>query len=685
MDRLYRFRITLVSVLVLVMAVIFTGRLFGIQLGTRDAAIGGSYSASNTSTYTQNVSAARGEILDRHGTVLVSNRATYSVTLNSFVLFNADDPNGSLLKLAETCQKNGIKYTDSLPLTMTAPYAYDEEKLGSTFSYFLLGRDWDADMTADNLARRLKSSYHIPEEWTETQARLVIGLRYELDLPIYANTATYVLAEDVSADQLAILKELGIPGMDVTTSTVREYNTIYAAQLLGHVQSMLPGQFESTYEAMGYSMDAKVGQDGLEAGFEELLHGTDGVKVVTVASDGTVLDEYWETEPRSGANVITTIDIGLQEAAEKSLQHRITNLAESTAVGKDGYDADSGAMVIMDPRNGEVLAAASYPSYDPADYFEKYNELMLAKGAPLQNRALNNAYPPGSTFKMITSVAAMRAGIAPGFTVDGQGYYKFDDGTTLSCWIVNSGGVHGVLDMRGALANSCNIYFYTVGMMTGIDMLDQTAWSFGIGQDPGSEVATNFGQMASPEVKKEAYPEDKYNDWFYADTATASIGQNLTQVTPLQLCRYVSCIANKGTLYNTTFLRRAVSSDFQTLVKGNDYTPAATEVISPSEYQVLYEGMRQCATEGTGKKLKDYPVACCAKTGTASHGSGGSDHGVFVCWAPAEDPEICIAIYIEHGASGSNFAEAAMDVMDYYFGTQDSAQEIAVENAATEG
>jgi penicillin-binding protein 2 len=303
-------------------------------------------------------------------------------------------------------------------------------------------------------------------------------------------------------------------------------------------------------------------------------------------------------------------------------------------------------------------------------------------GNPLANRALNYSYPPGSTFKMITSLAAIRAGVSPSYTVNGTGSYSFSD-LTLHCWIWTQNGYgHGLLDMRGAIANSCNIYFYTVGLLAGIDRIDEVATSFGIGEDPGTEIPSNNGQIASPALKKELYGEDR--GWYDADTATASIGQSDTEVTPLQLCRYVATLANGGTLYKATFLRRAVSSDFQTLVAANDYTPVATDLMSESEYQVIYEGMRQCVTEGTASKLADYDVAVCAKTGTAQHGNGGSDNGAFVCWAPAEDPEIAIAIYVEHGASGSNFAEVAQDILDYYFSSKNSAQELELENEMTE-
>ena len=412
MDRTYRFRGGIIVFLIFLVAAAYAIRLFSLQLtkGNENA-----YGSSNTTTYTQYVSAARGEILDRHGNVLVSNRATYNVTLQSFVLFNSEDPNGYLLQLAQTCIKNGIAYEENLPISDTTPYVYTTDELSSTDQYyyrrFLLNRGWDADMTAENLAKKLKEAYRISDEYTEEEARLIMGLRYELDLPSYAYADTYTPVKDISADQLAILKELGIPGMDVVTTTVREFNTDYAAQILGHVGLMSAEEYESTYQAQNYSMDATVGKDGMEAAFEQYLHGTDGQKVVTVTSDGTVVDEYWQVEPQTGSNVVTTIDIGMQEVAESSLAKYVQEMAEmgKQQNGNDeeaahGSDAKSGAVVAMDVNSGEVLCAANYPTYDPKDYAEKYNELLEADGDPLA--VVNNL--SDFIFSLIRSVGLSR-------------------------------------------------------------------------------------------------------------------------------------------------------------------------------------------------------------------------------------------------------------------------------------
>lgn len=683
MDRTYRFRNSLVVFLIFLVAAVYVIRLFTMQLSETEET---AYDSANTTTYIQYVAAARGEILDRHGTVLVGNRATYSVTLQSFVLFNSDDPNGYLLSLAETCRKYGIEYEEDLPLSLTEPYVYTKDELSDSdlyiFKKWLLGRDWDADMTAENLAKRLKDAYNISEEYTEEEARLIMGLRYELDLPIYAYAETYTVAEDVSAEELTVLKELSIPGMDVEATTVREYSTKYAAQLLGHVGLMTAEEYENTYEALDYSMDASVGKDGFEYAFEEYLHGVDGQKAITVTADGTVVNEEWIVEPQSGANVITAIDINLQEVAEKALASGIENLAASKAEGQAGYDVDAGAVVVMSVNTGEVLAAANYPTYDPADYYTDYDEMLDMEVSPLANRCLNFAYPPGSTFKPISAITALRNGFSDAFEVEDTGYYDVYDDYKPRCWIYTESRVtHGVLDMRGALANSCNIYFYTIGDSLGIDKLLGVAESFGVGQHTGSEVPDNAGSMASKELKKATYTGQE-SGWYKGDDLPAYIGQSLTTMTPLQMCRYAAALANGGTLYNATFLRRAVTSDFQALVAGNDFSPYATGLLSEYEYTVIKEGTLLCSTEGTAAKyLKDYEIAVCSKTGTATHGSEGSDNGAFICWAPADAPEIAISIYVEHGASGSNFANVAIEIMDYYFNTKDQAQEIDYEKS----
>ena len=704
MDRSYRFRSSIVTGLILFIVFVYVIRLFSLQLTVTEE---NAYGSANTTSYIEYVSGSRGQILDRHGAVLVENRATYSVTLQNFVLYNSDDPNGYLLSLAQACLKHGIEYKDSLPLTYTTPFAYNKEEKNAQEQYYfrklMLGRGWDSDMSAENLVKLMKEVYKIDDSYTDEEVRLIMGLRYELDLVTFAMAPTLTVVPDISADQLAILKELSIPGMDVVTSSVRVYNTQYAAQLLGFVGLMDAEEYESTYKDLDYNMNAVVGKEGAERAFEEYLHGEVGEKVVTVTSDGTVVDEYWQKEPKSGNNVILAVDIGLQEAAETSLGYYIPLLAESktapTGEVESGWDANSGACVVMDVHTGEVLAAANYPTYDPSDRADHYDELLETEGDPLVNRALTHANAPGSTFKMITALAAMRVGVDPKSTVDGNGIYmKYaEDGYAPRCWYYTASGdtlTHGDVDMRRALSVSCNIYFYTVGeqaeYVAGKDYLSMVGESFGVGQPTGSEIYEVTGRMASPATKEELFRhKTEHWKWYAADTLMAAIGQSDTTMTPLQLCRYTAALANQGTLYNATFLRRAVSADFQTLVKEQEPVAAGTNLLDIGEWTVIRDGMYLCGNdeeEGTGSKyFLDAPYDVCAKTGTAQHGNGGSDNAAYVCWYPAENPEIAVSVYVEHGSSGGYWGQVARDVIDYYRESQNLVQEINIENTALPG
>ena len=684
MDSTYRVRGAIIVAMIVLIAFLYTGRLFALQLTGDDEVV---YTEANTTTHSTTVAAARGEVLDRHGNVLISNRATYAVTVDTFSLLNSEDTNGYLLSIAKACQKLGIEYNDNLPLSDTEPYTYTLDELSSSQLYyykkFMQAREWDSDMTEENFVAKLKKAYEIDDSYTEEEARIIMGMRYELDLPRYAYADTYEVISDISADQLAVIKEIGVPGMEVITSTVREYQTPYAAQLLGHVGYLSDYEYENTYKDLGYAMDATVGKDGFEEAFEQYLHGTDGIKVTTTASDGTIVDEYWEVEPQTGSNVITTIDIGLQAVAEQALAERIQSMAEGKMEGQDGYDASSGAVVVMDVNNFEVLAAANYPTYDGREYTEKYDEMLEDEDQPLANRALMYAFAPGSTFKMITSIAGMRAGIDPDDTIEANGIYtKYEeDGYAPKCWIYTESGIgHGTVDMYTALEKSCNIYFYTVGDALTWEPIAEVAKSFGVGESTGIEMIEETGRMAGPEVKEALYTGID-SGWYAADNLMLAIGQSDTTMTPLQLCRYVATIANRGTQYNATFFRRAVSSDFQSLVAQNTYPVTATDLISEEEFQVLYTGMRLCATDGTAAKyLSDTDLELCCKTGTAQHGLGGSDNAAFVCWAPADDPEIAVAVYVEHGNTGGYYAQVALDIMEYYFDTKDAVQETKTEN-----
>ena len=678
----FSFRVGVLILLIAVMAGIFGVRLYDVQV-TQASQV--DHTPSGSHTYRTRVTAARGEILDRNGKVLIGNRASYNLTLIYAIVFSAENPNENLRKLTNLCNELGLEMTDHFPVTMEKPYTYTTDEYSSTwnsyFKTFLDERGWDSDISAPQLIRRLKDTYHLPADWTEEEARRVISIRYELDLRRWTSLPTYVLLNDVDSVSLAAITELNIPGVNVETSTVRQYNTTYAAHILGRIGLMNAEEYE-IYKEKDYAMDAYVGKEGLEKAFEDDLHGTDGLRVTTISADGTVLEEYYKTVPQAGKNIELTIDIDLQKVSEDALKAHILSLRE------DDGDAEGGAVVVQEVKTGQILACASYPTFDPATYSQKYNELLETDFAPLYNRALQAAYPPGSTYKMVTTIASIDSGtIGRWVEIEDKGIYRrFEDvGYTPRCMLyTTAGATHGYVNAMEALAVSCNYYFYEVGYQTGITKIDEVAKALGLGEATGVELDESVGRRANAETKKLLYSKG-YDGWYDADTVAAAIGQSENRFTPMQLACYTSALANHGTRYKATFLQRVLSSDYSELLYESTPVVASQLNISDEAYAAYTEGMRLSVTWANGTShyyLGDYDVAVCAKTGTAEHGGNGSDNAAYVLYAPADDPQIAIAVYVEKGTPGSRLAKVARAILDAYFSTSSNVDTVPAENIA---
>ena len=645
---------------------------------------------TGTYTYDTRVTAARGEILDRNGNVLVTNRASYNLIITGYALFNSESPNESLRQLVRLCRDLEIDFTDHLPVTKVKPYEYETANYSDTwnnyFRSFLRQNDWDADVSAAQLIKLMRTRFRIPNNWSDEEVRGVLGLRYELDLRNYSSLPTYTLLTDVDATQLAELMELNTPGMQVQASTVREYNTAYAAHILGRTAAMSPEEWE-IYKEQGYAMDAYVGKDGLEKAFEEQLHGTDGILRTTVDREGNIVSQYYAVEPKAGSNVEVTIDVNYQRIAEEALADYILDLREN-GVGskKEGTDAEGGAVVVLDVKTGAVLASASYPTFNLATFSKDYKELAQDKYSPMFNRALMQAYPPGSIYKMSTSIAALNAGIISEYTtVEDKGKYEFYTDYQPACYLwTASGQTHGVINCRQALAVSCNYFFYEVGRLTGWERMDRTAKALGLGEATGVELRETTGWRANPESKKALYSNPGLQVFTAGDTISMAIGQSENRFSPLQMAVYTAALANRGVRYKATFLNRIISADYQELLYEMEPEVASTLEISDEAYEVYTAGMREAVTapNGTANKVfGSYPVAVCAKTGTAQHGVAGSDHASFVCYAPADDPQVAIAIYVEKGAQGGSLGSIAKTIFDAYFATVAENDTVAPENA----
>ncbi len=717
MERISRFRAMLFLALFAFILVLFAGRLFVLQI------IDTKGDTDNTDVYgtITTVRAARGDILDRNGNVLVGNRASYNLVFNHYVTKSYPDCNNALYRLVQKCKELGIEYLDHFPITRQRPFEYTLTDFNTSwqnhFRSFMLDRGLDSDIAAPLLVDKMRARYDIPEEWSEEDARAVIGLRYEFDLRGISNLPTYTFLEDVSDEQLSAILELNTPGLNVEASTVREYHTKYAAHVLGYLGGMNSSQWEE-YQKQGYAMDAKVGQMGFELAFEEYLHGIDGQRYDEVNRQGATTESYYipGKEPIAGNNVETTLDIAIQEVAEDALAEvmgKITdpewNVASQTKEN-EGLDAEGAAVIVMEVKTGNILACASYPTFNLATMFDDWADIMADDKKPMFNRAFGAAYPPGSTFKMCSLISAMenyssklsRNILLPGETVVDKGVYTEYEGFNPTCLAWTSNRVtHGEIDGSYALCYSCNYFFYHIGDYNNETNPVETAKQLGLGVSTGIELQEEVGHLNTSERKKEVYGSGIDSRFAVGDRILGAIGQGEYRFSPMQLCVYASTLANKGTRMKATFLSRVVSSDYRTLIEENQPQIASQSTWAPSTVETYWNGMRYVITKpggtadryfgGVDDMLDDedgvWPLAgeveVYAKTGTAEHASGGSDHGAFVCFAKrkeAAEPDVAIAIFGEKAAHGSSLAPVAEKILLTYYELEEASEVTAFEN-----
>ena len=726
MERVSRFRAGMLLALFGLVLILYAFKLFDLQIIETDG------NTDNTTVYTTitTVRAARGDLLDRNGKVLVGNRASYDLVFNHYVIKSADNRNDYLLRLYRKCQELGVEYNDHFPVTDARPFEYTLNDYNASwqnyFQKFMLDRGLDSDISAPLLVQTLRSRYGIPEDWLEEEARAVIGMRYEFDLRGITNLANYTFIEDVSDAHLSAILELNTPGLMVESSTVREYHTTYAAHILGYVGGMDAADWEK-YQAQGYSMDADIGQAGFEEAFEQYLHGIDGQRVDEVSKDGTIMASYYRTNPETGElmtpiagnNVDTTIDLDIQIAAEDALTKIMKYLTDPEQnVGKDGLpgdgqDAEGAAVIVMKVKTGEVLACASYPTYNLATMNEDWNKIMADPLNPMFNRAFGATYAPGSTYKMCTMVAAMENEFGPGSklgegailkyqeTIYDKGVFtELGDGFHPKCLLYSSVyATHQDIDATDALKVSCNYFFYILGYRMTWQMMDETAKALGLGEPTGIELLEKVGWRANPDSKAASYTGIDAV-WNAGDKVLMAIGQSENRFTPLQLCVYASTLANKGTRMKATFLNRVVAADYRTLVLDNEPQIANTMNMSYQTVEMYMQGMYKViyAITGTADSYFGGPedfygvgdgiwplkgkVTVWAKTGTAEHSSGGSDHGAFICFAARNggEPEVAIAIYGEKVAHGATMAPVAEDILEAYFEKEGASEVFIYEN-----
>lgn len=620
------------------------------------------------------VETSRGIITDRNGKVLVSNRLAYTLKFSDSD-FGKDQAacNDAVWRLIELCRAEGVEWIDPLPLTAEAPYTLSTETPGKTFISWLknnkLAYTGESTVTltasSDEVMAALRKVYNIDDGYTDQQARLIAGVRYGAKI-----SGGYVFAEDVPVRVISQVVDGHYAGVSTGTSSQRVYNTTYAAHILGRVSRIFAEDWDN-YKDKGYSMDALVGKGGVEEAFESYLHGTNGVKLVTTDKNGKVTGELYAKEPQPGNTVALTIDLDLQKVTEDSLAEKIGSMEQ-----RDGLTR-GGAAAVVSVGTGEVLALASYPTYDLSQWDEMYDTWNKdTVGRPMFNRATDGTYAPGSTFKLCSAVAALESGIVtPSTTIVDRGIYTYYTFPQPKCWIYNSyGGTHGAVNVSQAITVSCNYFFYEVGRLMGIKTLDSYATQFGLGQHTGIEIGDSAGVLASPE-----YAEKIGETWTDGQTITAAIGQSYNLFTPLQLANYVATLVSGGDHYEAHLLKSAKSFDNSSVVYAYNKAPINHVDMADSTLEAVKKGARGLATGSLSYVFRNCVVDVGCKTGTAET-SQKLTNGCFVAFAPYDDPQIAVCVVAEQGGGGANLAPVALDIINAYFSSASTTETIEGEN-----
>lgn len=635
--------------------------------------------------------APRGNIVDRNGIKIAANRMGFTVMITQTKMSN-DELNTMILNLVNILEKNNNSYSKNLgTYLMFNPIEYAPNRSMKNVEGWLKdtvaqkASDLDLLTSPTSVFEYLRNTkYKISSKYTDADAYKIMCIRYEMQIGGFSASNALCIAKDVSDVTVAQIEEKNdqFPGVTTDIQPVREYiNAQPEAQVIGYVRGITAEQY-ATLKDKGYQINDIVGQSGIESIAEPYLRGINGIKSILTDAKGNLTQENEVTALIPGDDVYLTIDTNLQKVAMNSLKANIDKIKKAADYKSNFGDASAGAVVAMDVHTGEVLAMASYPSYDPSIYNSAVTNIDAQKAIaalndpnsetkPLINRAISAAYAPGSTFKPITAIAGLEENvITPQSIIKDTGVVNIGGRNFYSLEYRQGLGVLGDLNLERALATSNNIFFHVLGFKTGIDNIDKWAEYFGLGKKTGIDIpGESAGVLASQTYKMKVFNDE----WRPADTAQAAIGQLYNSFTPLQLANYVSAIANGGKLFTPFLIKKIVKSD-GTLVK--ETQPQYKSIpVKQSTLDAVKKGMIAVtnASDGTAATIFDgLPFKVAGKTGTAETGaeSTHSSNALFVCYAPADNPQIAVAVVVERGAWGANTAPIARDVLEAYFNTK---------------
>ncbi len=693
-------RLIAMSVITVVLALVCVVRLFDLQIVK-----GSNYEAQANQRLVRaySITAPRGEIVDKKGRPIVENKMGYTVRiqkvdipeeeLNSVLCetaylvgsFGSEieslfpvviNPNTDKLDFDFDIEKNGgtrkvegAKLSDYYVPREKTTYSDDEDrtptkeeieeakkKKEESIANWRKENKLEEYETPDEILEYYSHKYRLSSEYNENETLVITAIRYAMEKNKFSEKNPYVMAYDIDEYAVQQLKEqfMDFPGVEVAIEPIRSfsYGTM-AAHILGRTGRIYAEEYAELKD-QGYGINDTVGKDGLEKVLEKYLKGKDGYQSVEMSRAGGVTQILESRAPEPGNYAKLTLDIDLQEATESALREAVM-----TAYGPGG----SGAAIAVDPKTGGILATASYPTYNLETFNDDYDKLLKSKAKPLINRAFNGTYSPGSTFKPLTSIAALETGvIAPDTYIADKGKYTFFDSYQPTCLVYSStGATHGTINVSEAIGVSCNYFFYEVGRNTGVESIREYAEKFGLGKKTGVELPESTGILAGPEEREKAG-----GIWYPGDVLQMAIGQSDNMFTPAQLASYICTILNKGKRYSLHLVDEVVDYNTNEVVMKNEPKVLSETKISDSTYNAVINGMRQVVTVGTASEAfatSKYRAA--GKTGTAEV-PDGKDNVLFVGFAPYDNPEIVVAVIIEHGASSGYAAQVARKIFDAY-------------------
>ena len=635
---------------------------------------------SNTRLTRESVlEADRGKISDSSGTVLAGVKSQYSVVLYKTSV-STENLNNTILNLINILTANGDSYEDEFLININ-PYSFKLEEEESQKAW-KKANNINEDYTAEEVFNYYKKKYEITTDSVE-DARKIIAIRYLISYKGYSNTKSLKIASNISEASLHQIKEqnTNLSGVEIQESSIRTYPYgNLASHILGRIGKIEENELKGNEDT--YNQNDIIGKAGIESVFEKYLKGKSGVKQIDMNVDGTTTNEYVSKEAVSGSNVVLTIDSKLQNITEQALKNNVEKIA-SGGFGKV-YNADAGASVVLNIKSGEVLAMASYPDYNPSDFVNgintsTWNYYINGATKPLENKAISAMYSPGSTYKMATAIAGLESGaITTTEKINDTGVYKKYN-SEWKCWIYSSYGYgHGRFNVSQAIKHSCNYFFYELGDRIGIDTLAKYSYYLGLGHKTGIELTGEIsGVLASTKIA-----EQEHRVWNPGETISAAIGQSYNTFTPLQMAKYVAMIANGGKKLDVTIVKSIINADGSEVPR-DEYETYVNEKIGTTEddsedfsfnqdnVNAILEGMRGVTSESGGtaySTFANFNIEVGGKTGSAQTGVEGYTNAWFVGFAPFDDPEIAVVVFVRNGGHGSYTAEVARDIMAQYFG-----------------